>query len=100
MRRLTLWAIALFSLTSHPILVHAVVPGSITVQGRLTDTGGNPLPPGFKSFTFKIFDAASSGTEVWPVAVNEEDQFLSTESIKEQQRQIDELRERLDRQKR
>ncbi len=44
----------------------AAVPSSITVQGRLTDAGGAPLPPGGKTFTFRILDDSTGGTEVWP----------------------------------
>lgn len=57
-------------------VVHAAVPSSITVQGRLTDSLGVPLPPGVKGFLFRIFNAPVGGTEIW----SGEDQFLPTDS--------------------
>jgi len=80
MRGIRVWALTVVGVLLTVITAMASVPGNITVQGRLTDTGGNPLPPGFKSFTFKIFDAASGGTEIWPGGVGEEDQFLLTDA--------------------
>lgn len=44
----------------------AAVPTQLTVQGRLTDSSGTSLPPGLKTFTFKIFDDSTGGTEIWP----------------------------------
>lgn len=43
-----------------------VVPTSVTVQGRLTDSSGNPLPAGLKTFTFRIYDWPTAGNKVWP----------------------------------
>ena len=59
---------------------HAAVPTSITVQGKLTDAGGIPLPAGVKTFTFRIFDAASFGTQIWPTGGGSEDQSLTTDA--------------------
>jgi len=44
----------------------AAVPTSMTVQGKLTDAVGSPLPVGTKTFTFRVFDAATLGTQIWP----------------------------------
>lgn len=44
---------------------HAI-PSQITVQGRLTDAGGVPLPAGPKTFTFRIFNANAGGLQIWP----------------------------------
>lgn len=55
------------------------VPSSITVQGRLTDIGGTPLPAGFKVLTFRIYDASTSGTQIWP-AVGGEAQTIASSS--------------------
>ncbi len=41
-------------------------PSQMTVQGRLTDPGGTPLPAGAKTFTFRIFNASIGGSQVWP----------------------------------
>jgi hypothetical protein len=49
----------------------AVVPSSLTAQGKLTDSGGLPLPAGAKTFTFRIFDAVGGGIKVWPVGAGE-----------------------------
>lgn len=56
----------------------AAVPLSITVQGKLTDAGGVPLPPGPKSFVFRIFNASVGGVEIWPGGSGEV-QFLATD---------------------
>lgn len=47
---------------------YAAVPARITVQGRLTDLAGNPLPAGSKSLAFRIFDDSTAGTQIWPVS--------------------------------
>ena len=52
-------------------LAIAAVPTSITVQGKLTDASGVPLSGGIKQFTFKIFNAASGGAEIWPNGAGE-----------------------------
>lgn len=54
----------------------AAVPASITVQGRLTDSLGNPFPSGPKGFTFKIYDAPSGGSEIW----SGENQVITTDA--------------------
>lgn len=56
---------------------YAAVPTSMTVQGKLTDASGNPLPAGPKNFTFKIFDAAVGGGQFWPDAGGE-NQVITT----------------------
>ncbi len=57
----------------------AAVPTQIKVQGRLTTSGGAPVPAGTKTFTFRIFDSQSGGTQVWPVGLGES-QGVSTAS--------------------
>jgi hypothetical protein len=54
----------------------AAVPRSITIQGRLTDSSGVPLPAGAKGFLFRIFNAPVGGTEIW----SGEDQVVQTNS--------------------
>jgi len=51
---------------SFPAHAFAEVPFQINIQGRLLDGSGDPLPPGPKTFTFKLFDVDIGGTEVWP----------------------------------
>lgn len=63
-------AIAALS-TLGAVFVSADVPTQMTVQGKLTNPAGDPVPAGLKSFTFKIYDANVGGTEVWPAAPGE-----------------------------
>ncbi|HWO57261.1 MAG TPA: tail fiber domain-containing protein [bacterium] len=60
-----------------PLLAHAAVPASITVQGKLTDLSGSPLPAGSKNFTFKVFDAPTLGNEIWPNGAGENQTLTS-----------------------
>lgn len=61
------------------ITAKAAAPSSITVQGKLTDSTGSPLAAGTKGFTFRILDAAVSGTQIWPSAGSEA-QSLNSDS--------------------
>lgn len=56
----------------------ATVPTSVSVQGKLTDSLGTPLPPGSRLFVFSIHDAAVGGTKLWPT-VGLEYQTLTTD---------------------
>lgn len=47
----------------------SAVPGTLTEQGRLLDTSGNPST-GSVSITFTIYDAATSGTSLWTETQN------------------------------
>ncbi len=40
-------------------------PTLINYQGRLTDTGGNPVADASYSVAFRIFDASTGGTQLW-----------------------------------
>lgn len=57
----------------------ADVPTEMSVQGRLTNGAGAPVPAGFKNFTFKIFDQQVGGVEIWPGGPGET-QLLSTDA--------------------
>lgn len=59
---------------------HGAVPTSITAQGKLTDASGTPLAPGSKSFSFRVFDAATLGTQLWPAGGVGEVQNLTTDA--------------------
>jgi len=63
----------LFALASLGVTALAVadVPTEMSVQGRLTNGAGAPVPAGLKNFTFKIWDAAAGGTEIWPAGPGE-----------------------------
>jgi len=43
----------------------ADVPDLVSLQGRLTDSSGNPVADSSYSIRFSIWDAASSGSELW-----------------------------------
>ncbi|HUU44861.1 MAG TPA: hypothetical protein VM118_03940 [Acidobacteriota bacterium] len=59
--------------------LNAAVPGQINVQGRLTDSGGIPLAPGSKTFSFKIYTDSTGGIAIWPQgAIAGEEQTLTT----------------------
>ena len=60
--------------------VFADVPGTMHVQGRLTDDTGVPVQKNFAG-TFKIFEAAAGGSEVWPKVTGQEMQVVSTDSL-------------------
>lgn len=47
-------------------IVKADTPALVTVQGKLTDSAGAPLPPGQRTLIFKLFDSPISTREIWP----------------------------------
>lgn len=60
----------LFCVTAVVILlltnpVHAAVPRTLTIQGRLTDVEGHPVADGDYKVTFRIYDDAEGTTELW-----------------------------------
>jgi hypothetical protein len=59
--------------------VQADVPTEMSVQGRLTNGAGAPVPAGLKTFTFKIYDAQFGGVEIWPAGPGES-QSISTDA--------------------
>lgn len=61
--------------------VMATPPAQMSVQGRLTDAAGVPLPAGSKSFVFRIYDDSSSGTRIWPNAPAGEILSITTDSV-------------------
>ena len=75
---LLLVALALLAVTSagaHPpldgpggqgeVTVASTVPTMISYQGQLLDNGGNLVPNGTYSMTFKLYNVASEGTALW-----------------------------------
>jgi hypothetical protein len=44
---------------------NAQVPQTMNYQGLLTDASGSPVADGNYSLTFRIYDAASGGTQLW-----------------------------------
>lgn len=75
MRRLTTAALIVLLL---PLNTLAVVPTSITVQGRLTDADGAPLAAGSKSFVFRVYDDSTAGTKLWPGSSGENQTITTT----------------------
>ena len=43
----------------------AAGPPTINLQGELTDDAGTPVPDGTYWITFRIYDASTSGSELW-----------------------------------
>lgn len=43
----------------------AQIPRTLTYQGVLTDTAGNPKPDGNYAFTFRLYSVATGGTALW-----------------------------------
>src|SRR5476649_2021295 len=52
-------------LGSTPTDASQTVPYMINFQGRLTDNNGNILSDGSYNVKFRLFDAATSGTNQW-----------------------------------
>jgi hypothetical protein len=63
MKRLVLAFTLLASLAALPAL--ATVPSTMSYQGVLTDAGGNLLPDGPYSLTFKIYTVPVAGAPIW-----------------------------------
>ncbi|MBI3872144.1 MAG: hypothetical protein HY304_03595 [candidate division Zixibacteria bacterium] len=83
MRKLHILTVAVVFALARPLCpgvmpLEAAVPSRMTVQGRLADAGGLPLTPGSKTFVFRIFDAQTLGTQVWP-GVGGETQSVTTD---------------------
>ena len=47
------------------VTVASTVPKMISYQGQLLDSGGNLVPDGTYTMTFKLYNVASGGTEFW-----------------------------------
>ena len=43
----------------------ADIPTTISYQGKVTETGGTPVPDGAYSMQFSIHDAVTGGSELW-----------------------------------
>jgi len=63
------FVIALVAVLSATAL--ADVPAQLPVQGRLTDSTGVPVDSGTVTFGFRILDAETGGSAIWPVAGEE-----------------------------
>lgn len=46
------------------------VPRILTVQGKLTDSLGQPVPDGAQSVTFRLYDVETGGAALWQEAQN------------------------------
>ncbi|MEW5700906.1 MAG: hypothetical protein AB1792_01570 [Candidatus Zixiibacteriota bacterium] len=54
-------------------------PTTVTVQGKLTGSGGALISPGAYTFEFRIFNAEVGGMKVWP-EVESEDHVITLQS--------------------
>jgi len=66
-----IWALALLC----PTLALGAVPATLSYQGVLADTGGQPVPDDDYDLTFRIYTVAYGGTALW-----EELNTISTEN--------------------
>ncbi len=57
-------AVAFFAFST-PVFAAQSIPYKMNFQGRLTDVNGNPMASGNYNMKFRIFDAASAGTQLW-----------------------------------
>jgi hypothetical protein len=48
-----------------PMIAQAQIPRTLSYQGVLSDSLGNPKPDGAYSFTFRLYQASSGGTALW-----------------------------------
>ncbi len=62
MRRFCLFVLIIFFSLTAPGL--AQIPKTLSYQGVLTNDSGEPLT-GDRALTFKLYDAASGGSELW-----------------------------------
>ena len=46
------------------------VPRILTIQGKLTDSLGQPVPDGVQSVTFRLYDVDTGGTALWQEVQN------------------------------
>ena len=46
-------------------VIFSQIPGTISYQGILTDTTGNPKPDGNYSFTFSLYESSTGGNTIW-----------------------------------
>ncbi|MER3524122.1 MAG: hypothetical protein C4326_08665 [Ignavibacteria bacterium] len=51
-------------------LGNAQIPRTISYQGALTDSAGNPLPDGIYTFTFRLYADSTGGSPLWIGARN------------------------------
>lgn len=58
-----LFVILLLSLCS--LLSIAQIPRTLSYQGVLTDSLGNPKPDGMYTFTFRLYDVSTGGSAIW-----------------------------------
>ncbi len=61
MKRCLLLAICVLVWSNAP----AQVPRTLSYQGVLTDSLGNPKPDGTYNFTFRLYDASTGGSPLW-----------------------------------
>ncbi len=60
---------------------HSAVPPVVSYQGQILDSIGTPVPDGYYSFTFSIYDAPVGGFSLWTEAQDSvfvKDGFFST----------------------
>jgi hypothetical protein len=79
MRNMLRTTIAVVLALAFVAVATADVPTNMNVQGQLKDGAGDPVAPGLKFFTFKIFSQQLGGPEIWPAGPGET-QTLATDA--------------------
>src|SRR5580704_4889641 len=60
-----LFGVAILLAPTGTSAVNQTIPYKINFQGRLTDNNGNILPDGSYNIKFRIFNAATGGSNLW-----------------------------------
>ena len=67
---------------SNPGITTAIIERTITYQGLLKDSGGNPVPDASYNVTFRLYDLAAGGSALWSsgaLSITTSDGYFSKE---------------------
>jgi trimeric autotransporter adhesin len=62
------WILRILCIVIPLSLAHAQIPRTLSYQGLLADSLGNPKPDGTYSFTFRLYESAMGGSPIWSEA--------------------------------
>ncbi|MDI6803529.1 MAG: hypothetical protein QME58_06745, partial [Bacteroidota bacterium] len=65
MKRLIKFILAILLIVLCTSISTAQIPRTLSYQGVLTDSSGNPKPDGMYTFTFRFYDVATGGAALW-----------------------------------
>jgi hypothetical protein len=63
-KRFSIWLINFF-IFFISLVTFAQIPHTLSYQGVLTDSTGNPKPDGSYTFTFRLYDSSSTSQPIW-----------------------------------